>query len=392
MSDLRFDPEALIAEARQATGLSDFGSADFREPLELVCETYEKGGWDERGRRRNRGRLLGLLTTRLRVEAAFGAHPEIADRPIRSPMVLTGLPRSGTSAQFNLLASDPAARPLLLWETQHPDPALGLAPGEADPRYLAVKAHFEEAHRKNPEFTKIHFASADTPEECVLLQSVSLAGVHHGVEALFEPYASWYRAQDLRPMYRYYRRLLQLLDWQRGGERWLLKTPAHMWAIDALVETFPDVSIVWSHRDPLMCTASICSMTYAILQGYDIDKRELGPIVMDFYATSLERGLCARDACEAERFVDVTHDEFVAEPVRVARRIYGHFGLDFGEAVRSRMEAHVAANPRGKHGVHDYSLEEYGLDPDQVRARFAAYIDRFAIPAGAPRRGEGSPA
>ena len=114
-------------------------------------------------------------------------------------MFLTGLPRSGTSALFNLLAADPAARPLLLWETQFPDPAVGLAPGEPDPRYLAVKAYYEDRTRKNPEFTKIHFASADTPEECVLLQALSLNGVHYGVEPLLEPYASWYRQQDLRP-------------------------------------------------------------------------------------------------------------------------------------------------------------------------------------------------
>jgi hypothetical protein len=378
------DPDALLAEARAATGLSDFGPDDFREPLRVLCEAYDRNPFDARGRKRNRRRVVQLLAARLRVTDALRRHPEIRAREIRRPLVLTGLPRSGTSALFNLLAADPAARPLLLWETQFPDPPAGLAPGAPDPRYLAVKAYYEDAHRKNPEFTKIHFASADTPEECVLLQAITLNGVHHGVEPLLEPYASWYRAQDLRPMYREYRTLLQMLDWQRPGQRWLLKAPAHMWAIDALVETFPDVAIVWSHRDPLLCIASICSMTWAITNGsLAVSKADLGPRVFDFYATSLERGLAVRERCDPARFVDVGHDEFVDDPLGVAGRIYAHFGLPFGAEVRAAFKAHVDANPKGKHGSHDYALEEWGLSAQAVRARFASYIERFGLAGGA---------
>ena len=346
----------------------------------MLCRAYDEAPFDERGRKRNRRRVLQLLAARLRVEEALRRHPEIRSRAIRRPMVLTGLPRSGTSALFNLLAADPAARPLLLWETQFPDPAVGLAPGEPDPRYLAVKAYYEESHRKNPEFTKIHYASADTPEECVLLHALTLNGVHYGVEPLLEPYASWYRQQDLRPMYRYYRTLLQMLDWQRPGERWLLKAPAHMWAIDALIEVFPDVAIVWSHRDPLSCIASVCSMTWAITNGaLALSKQQLGPLVFDFYATSLERGLTAREHCDPARFVDVGHDEFVDDPLGVARRIYTHFGLPLGRAEQAALAAHVAANPKGKHGSHAYALEEWGLNAHAVRERFKAYSERFGL-------------
>jgi hypothetical protein len=379
-----FGIDALLAEARAATGLSDFGPDDFREPLRVLCQTYADAPFDERGRKRNRRRVLQLLAARLRVEAALRLHPEIRSRAIRRPMFLTGLPRSGTSALFNLLAADPAARPLLLWETQFPDPAEGLAPGEPDPRYLAVKAYYEESQRKNPEFTKIHFASADTPEECVLLHALTLNGVHYGVEPLLEPYASWYRQQDLRPMYRYYRTLLQMLDWQRPGERWLLKAPAHMWAIDALLDVFPDVSIVWSHRDPLACVASVCSMTWAITNGaLALTKQQLGPLVFDFYATSLERGLAVRERSDPARFIDVGHDAFVDDPLGVARRIYAHFGLPLPAAAQAALASHVAANPKGKHGSHDYALEEWGLDARSVRERFKAYSERFGLAANA---------
>lgn len=375
-----FDIDELLAEACAATGLSDFGGDAFREPLRVLCETYDRNPYDERGRKRNRRRVLQLLSTRLRVEAALRHHPEILAREIRQPMMLTGIPRSGTSALFNLLAADPAARPLLLWETQHPDPLEGLAPGEPDPRHLAMQAHYDKARAANPDFTKIHFASADTPEECVLLQAVSLHGVHHGIEVMLEPYGSWFRTQDLRPLYRYYKVLLQMLDWQRPGERWLLKAPAHLWGLDAVIEVFPDVSLVWSHRDPLPCTASICSLTHAMTTGsLGVPKEELGPIIMDFYASSLERGIEVRDRCDPARFVDVTHDDFVEDSLGVVQRIYQHFGLSMDARARTAIDAYAAAHPRGKHGTHRYSLEEFGLTPERVRERFGAYLERFPM-------------
>jgi hypothetical protein len=181
-------------------------------------------------------------------------------------------------------------------------------------------------------------------------------------------------------MYAYYRDILKMLDWQRPGERWLLKAPAHMWGIDALIDTFPDVSIVWSHRNPLLCVASICSMTHIIMAPQmEIAKEELGPIVMDFYATSLERGLEARDRHQAARFIDVNHDDFVDDSMAVARKIYEHFELPLHDAARRRMEEHVAANPKGKHGKHEYSLDEFGLDRGDVLERFRGYVDRFGI-------------
>jgi hypothetical protein len=378
--DSRFDEEVLLEEARQATGLTDFGPDDFKVGLRVLLRTYSEGPLTERGRKSCRRRVVSLLSTRLRIAEALRQHPEILDRKIERPMVLTGLPRSGTSALFNLLGSDPAARALLLWETQFPDPPEGAERGAPDPRRDAIEAYYAQSREKNPEFTKIHFASADTPEECVLLHAYALHGVQLGTEVMVEPYASWYRGQDLHAMYEYQGMLLQMLDWQRPGERWLLKAPAHMWGIDALIDTFPDVSIVWSHRNPLACTASICSMTFALMDGkIEMPKDVLGPIVMDFYATSLERGLAMRDASSPERFVDVKHDDLVEEPMKVAERIYDHFGLPLDGAAESAFAAHIEAHPKGRHGAHEYDLEEWGITQAEVRKRFADYAERFSI-------------
>lgn len=381
MSEVSFDVDALLNDAvESAGGLTDFGPDAFREPLEVLAQTYDRNPWTEKGRRGNRRRLVGLLATRLKMQAAFRANPEIKERPVSKPMVLTGLPRSGTSALFNLLGADPAARPLLLWETQFPEPAENLAPGDPDPRREMIEAYYAEARKKNPEFTKIHFASADTPEECVLLHAYSIEGVHIGIEIMLEPYGSWLRERDLKPMYDYYADSLRLLDWQRPGERWLLKAPAHMWGIDALVATFPDVSIVWSHRDPIACTASICSMTASLFgKKMDIDPKELGPVVMDWYATSLERGLEARAALDPGRFIDVHHDDFVRDGLGEAKRIYEHFDVPMPAAASAALEKHQADHPQNKHGKHQYDLAQFGMSVEQVDERFHDYIERFEI-------------
>jgi hypothetical protein len=214
----------------------------------------------------------------------------------------------------------------------------------------------------------------------VLLHAYAMHGVQLGIEIMLEPYASWYQSQaaDLRPLYAYQKKLMQLLDWQRPGERWLLKAPAHLWGLDALAATFPDVAIVWTHRDPVACIASGCSMTAALMTTLEgLDKKWLGPVVMEFYARSLDRGLAAREKMDPRRVVDVSHDEFVNDAVGVAKRIYSHFGLPLTPAALGAFEAHAAANPRAKHGKHEYELEEFGLSEERVRERFRGYRARF---------------
>jgi hypothetical protein len=314
------------------------------------------------------------------VEAAFKAHPEIREREIRRPMFLTGLPRTGTSATFNVLGMDPAARPLLLWEGTFPEPLEGLEEGADDPRHLAMRETFAKMRERNPDFTRIHFADADTPEECVIPMAITFENVHQGIEVLMEPYASFFRSRDLRPQYLYYRDLLKMIDWQRPGERWLLKSPAHLWAMDAIVETFPDCCVVLTHRDPLEAIASYCSMMETLLTTQGCSAQPgLGESVLDFCATSLERGYAVRDRSDPRRFIDVRFADFIADSMGVIEQIYDHFELPFTSAARASMEGHLKANPRGKHGAHEYDLARYGLSEAAVRDRLAWYIDRFDL-------------
>lgn len=386
MTDVVFDLPNLLAEASAATGLSDFGAPDFHEGLQKLIETYTSNGFDERGIKRNRKRLLKLLQERLRIEAAWKANPEILDVPIKAPMFLTGLPRTGTSALLNLLSQDPAARPLKLWEGMSPDPSpadpvSGKRPPESeDPRYVQLKAFYEEAHKKNPGFDKIHFTTADTPEECIHLLNHTFQDVQFGVETMMEPYGSWFEQQDHLPSYRYYADILRMLQWQRPGERWLLKTPGHLWALDCLTTLFPDCSIIITHRNPLECVTSYASMMESMLVGRQFDRKAFGPVVMEYLARKMESSLKQREHISSDRIIDLQFNDFIADSVGTARKIYEHFQLPINNATEQAFLRYAAEHPMGKHGKHDYRLEEYGLTEKQILDRFAFYIERFSVP------------
>ena len=378
MNDIHFYPDALVEAAMEATGFADFGAVPYREGLQVLCETYDKNIRDPAGRKRCRERLINLLSVRLRTEDAFKRIPAIAEQEVVAPLFVTGLPRSGTSALINLLSAAPENRGLLQWEVQFPDPWPDSEPGQPDPRYpYLVKAL---AANQNPEFQKIHYVDADTPEECVMIHAYAFSGVQLGFEIMLEPYRNWILAQDLEPMYAYQKRQLQMLNWRNPGERWTLKAPAHMWSLPSILKAFPDAGFVWCHRHPVPVVASINSMNNQVMKMYGgdcshMDQAAIGRAVMEWYAMSLERGLAAREKLPAELFVDCSQQELTEQPMAVLERIYDKFDLPMTEQARAGLQAHIDANPKGKHGRHQYDLASYGLTEQEVLDRFDFYIN-----------------
>jgi hypothetical protein len=374
--------DGLLADARAAAGL-DLADDDpaFRDGLRTLLATYRTtASLSARGQRSTRRRLVELLANRLRIADTLARHPEIRTRPVRHPLYLTGLPRTGTSALFNLLAVDPHHRALRLWEARHPTPPDAPVPaGEADPRLVALAAMLERARAANPDFARIHDARADGPEECVELLAHTLGSVQLGIEPLMSPYREWFEARDQGPAYAYYADLLRLLDWQRPGVRWLLKSPCHLWALDTLLATFPDASIVVTHRDPVAVVGSYCSMVEALMAVRDgVDPRELGPAVLEYLARSAERAIAARRTLDPARFLDLSYAALIADPIAAAERIYDAFSLPLSGTTIDAMRVHLERHPQNRHGRHDYALDRYGLDETIVRDRFTAYADRFA--------------
>ena len=371
-----YDADELIAEAKSQTGFDDFGEPPYSEGLEVLLETYDRHVKDSEGRKRCRDRVVTLLATRLKCEHAFNTIPAIAGQEIKAPIFVTGLPRSGTSALLNLLVSAPDNRGLLQWEVQFPDPWLDSRPGQEDPRYSSLVRALEQT--RNPEFARIHYFDADTPEECVMLHAYAFDGVQLGFEIMLEPYRGWLLQRDLEPVYTYQKRLMQMLNWRNPGKHWMLKAPAHMWGIDAILKVFPDARFVWCHRDPALVVPSVNSMNRVVMGMYagdisHLDAAETGQAVMEWYAMSLERGLAQRAKLPPELFVDCSQREFVNEPMAVVEKVYRAFNLPLSDESRAAMQAHADGNPQGKHGKHEYKLAEFGLTREMIEARFAFY-------------------
>ena len=380
MSDHELDAERLLAEASvQSGGLSDFGGG-YRENLDCLLEMYRGNArLSAAGRKTTRRRLTSLLRNRLHIAQAFARAPEIRARKLERPMYIVGLPRTGTSALFNLLARDTASRPLLYWEGLHPEPGPPVAPGEVDPRLAQTRQDLERAYAKNPEFRAVHQVRADGPEECVALLAHTLGSVQMGIEPMISPYREYFEGQDQRANYRYYLDLLRLLDSQRPGRRWLLKSPAHLWALGPLAEQLPDVCIVWTHRDPVAVVGSYCSMIEALSTLREgVDPRELGEAVLAYLVLNVERAMRERSTLDPKRIIDVAHSEALRSPLGVVERVYDHFGLSAGADDLARMRAYDAARAEPPAGQHRYDLERYGLRSEQIRERFQDYARQFA--------------
>ncbi|MDG2411046.1 MAG: sulfotransferase [Halioglobus sp.] len=379
-----FVAEELIREAQQQTGFDEFGEPSIREGLEVLLETYDRNILDPDGRKRCRERVVMQLATRLKCENAFRTITEIDKQEIVAPIFVTGLPRSGTSALLNLLVAAPENRGVLQWECQFPDPWPETKPGEEDFRYPYLVKALDD--NRDSDFSKIHYVDADTPEECVLLHAYAFNGVQLGFEIMLEPYRSWLLAQDLVPLYQYQKRQMQMLNWRNPGKQWMLKAPAHMWAVDAILDVFPDARFIWCHREPVAVTASINSMNRAVMGMYagnhdHMDKSAIGNAVMEWYAMSLEKGLSEREQRDPSLFIDTSQSEFVSQPMAVVEKVYSGFGMELTDAARAAMHAHIDNNPKGKHGKHEYDVAEYGLTREIIEERFAFYTgdDRWPI-------------
>jgi hypothetical protein len=371
----RLEVDTLIEEAREKTGLHDFGELPFRDGLEKLVETYNgEANLTEKGIRRQARRLRNLLKTRLQIQQAWKDNPALVQQQIESPLYVVSLPRTGTSALYNLLSEDPAHRPLLFWEGKYPNP-IDVPKGEEDPRFVALRDALSRARKNNPQFTAIHFTRADGPEECVTLMELAFDGAQQGMEPLMEPYGSWFRNHSLDPLYDDYRKLLSTLQYQRPGERWLLKSPAHLWGLDQIIRLFPDACIVQTHRNPTRAIASYCSMIEALmLNRRSIDRDQLGERVLDYLASSMDRALDVRESADASRFFDVYFEDLLERPVETVRSIYDAFQLEWSESIEELVRARAEEDKKGKHGSHDYSLDDYGLSERDVEQRFERYL------------------
>jgi hypothetical protein len=382
---VRLDEDDLLESARRRSGLDDFGDPSFREPLRVLLAALEReAGLSAFGRLSTRQLLLQLLVSRLRLEALLRREPQILAERIERPLIIAGLPRTGTSYLVHLLSRDPGLRWLPYWEGLEPipDPAEPPARGGRDPRVARCDRALAYLHRVMPLFSAMHEIETGAPHEEIQLLALQFSTQLFEASYHVPSYGEWYRTTDQTPAYAYLRRVLQALQWLRRGRRWLLKSPQHLENLGALVRTFPDACFVQTHRDPLRITASLGTM---IAYGARMQQRRPDPLaigrhwakrVEDMLRASVrDRGLLPEAQVMDLRFQEISKDGFAA-----AQRVFAFAGEPLGGEAAARVRAHLDANPRGKHGRIDYRLEDLGLDPRERRAALAFYCERFDVP------------
>ncbi len=376
MSDL--SSNELLEAATQATGLDDFGDDLFIEPLERLVDALNHATFVDResALAREHSALLTALTDRLRMQAYFARHPEIADERIHAPVIIIGRQRTGTSKLFGLLGSDPGWNTLLFWQAAHLFPVEGSAPGAPDPRIELARPLAEEMTK----VFRFHTVRVDEPEmETILLRRSFLL---QRPERFVPEFQEWALGADRRPEYQYLRRQLQFVQWQhqpRSTRRWLLKAPAHLLALPALIETFPDATLVMPHRDPATSIASLLRLVENALEirGQVVARAAARDMWLRNQTVAMERFLAFVDGPDGRRVADVAYRDVVADAGRVARGIYEFSGVPFGEQAAHQIAAWERSHPQEKQESTFYRLEDYGLTTPAVHEMFGAYVDRY---------------
>ena len=377
---------SLIARARRRTGLVDFGDESFREPLGVLLRAYEQESeLTPLGRLLVRASTVALLSNRLQVEAASREHPEILQSPLQRPLFIAGLPRTGTTLLYNLLAQDPGSRPLMMWEAISPVPRHGEAGREPDPRIARTALIVKILNRLAPRLMAVHPVNPTGPEECSRLQLNTFVTAYAIMENHVPSYREWFLAQPesrLMEAYRDYGRQLQVLQWQHPApDHWVLKSPAHLFGLGPLMKVFPDARVLQIHRDPHKVIPSLCSL-FAVYQGMASDHvrpKLLGPEVVSLAVEGLRRSQAAREAAPEGRILDLQYKKLVTHPIDTLRRVYDHFGYPWSDAFERQARQWMDGNPKNKHGKHRYDLAQFGLTPGMINEAFGPYCRQYGI-------------
>lgn len=365
----------IVAAAERTTGMSDLGGTEHEEGLRILVEDLNspEAGLTGKGNYFQRSEVKSALVGRLLTQAQFNQRPEHADVPIERPIFVMGLPRTGTTALHRLLHADPRAQGLEMWITQYPQPRPPRETWESDPIFTAMQQAFSAHHVAQPEYLGIHYMDATSVEECWRL--LRQTGKSNSYESLANVprYTEWLATQDWTDAYARHRKNLQLIGLNDPEKRWVLKNPSHMSALDALMTIYPDALIVYTHRDPVTCIASSCSLSAETTAGHSTTfvGETIGRTQLDLWSRAYHAFHEARPRYDESQFVDVAFSDLVKDPLGVTRGIYERFDLEWSPETQAAIEEIDRESKQGAaRPSHTYRLEDYGLTEDEVRSRF----------------------
>ena len=378
---MKINANEILDQAKSETGLSDLGEPLFFEGLnKLIDSINNEANLNEIGIQAQPIRIQGLLINRLRFEEDLKKFPEILDQEIIAPIVIVGLPRTGSTMTHRLLASDPNHTAMLWWEGRYPALLPGEKRGDIEARMELGKAEVDAVVAASPEALDIHpwdYKGAD--EEILLLEHNFLSTVPESFMAL-PSYSEWIEEQDHALAYEDLKKFIQYLQWQNPGrerKRWVLKSPHHLGFIDKMISVFPDAKIIQTHRDPIKTVPSFCSMCANLFEPLttNFDKVFIGK----HWSNKLTRALnhCMNISEQhPDNFLDLEFLNMIKDPIDEMKKIYEFIGEPFGEKTEVAMEAWREEN-KHEMGAHKYSLEEYDLTESQINDNFAKYQQKY---------------
>lgn len=387
MADLRLDLDELAARASEATGLDDFGGDTWRVGAQRLADSLtNEASLNDLGASLVEGEFTTYLATRLGIVAERKAHPEIARADVVPPIVIVGQGRTGTTILHDLLAQDAATRVPLTWEVDRPCPPPETATYDTDPRIEEVDATMAAVDLVIPGFRAMHPMGARLPQECVRITATQFCSMIFPTQYRVPSYAKWLLDEaDMAPTYAWHRVYLQHLQSRHPTDRWILKSPGHIWCLGALLDEYPNALLVQTHRDPVRIIASLGSLvsTLRSLASDDTSIPEAAAEFADYVIDGLDRSVAAREdgTVPADRVIDVQFREFMADPFVTIASVYERLGYELTPDAETRMREFLAANPQDKHGGHQYSFADTELDEGELRERTRRYQEYFDVPS-----------
>lgn len=379
--------DQLIAAACEETGLSEFNGDDFVDALNrLVGALNTEAELNDIGRYRAESSIMQALKNRLQIEEYIRNNPAVLYEVIETPIFISGLPRTGTTALHHMLNADDANRTIRLWEGAEMMPPAESDTYRTDPRIAKSREGVKLTEQFLPGFLKTHLLDAEAPDECHMFFNQTLVSVEFSSSYNIPSYTQWLYQQDLVPLYAYHKRQMQVLQHKKPG-RWVLKTPLHQKGVRAILDNHPDAIIVQTHRAPMTIMASGFSFSEVVRKGNSdhVDKSTIGHDWMQMvriYTTEFETARADIEASYPGQFIDVYHDDFVADPWPELEKIYSAAGSQITASGRRSMQAWLENNPKGQHGKHEYRLEDYGVNRADVEQLFGDYVVRYNISMG----------
>ena len=369
----------LIETAKQRCGLDDFGEGNFFEALSRLLEScQDEARLNLIGKIALKTDVLETLCSRLQMGRDRQLYPDITHQALREPLFIVGLPRSGTSVLHRLLGADPEHRCPLMWEVRSPSPPT--RDGEKR-RIQRAKQNCKFFNWLVPTFRYVHTVGAEVPQECVSLMTPTFLSDQFDAMYYVPSYRTWLFRQDLRPAYEYHRRFLQHLQFRRGGRRWILKAPTHMFAMPALLSVYPDALFVQTHRTPIDAMASVSSLVTVLRSAFSdaVDASIVCREAIDYWSETMDTFLSERDRWANNRICDIQYDEIRREPIRAVRRIYEYFDWSLSHQAERRMRVLVASQAKRQSANHRYDLTQFGSPAGEVLSVFATYCQRFGL-------------